>query len=355
MEYPKFKVCVRCFTFNQEKYIEDAMNGFVMQQTDFPFVCCIVDDASTDGEQEVIKKYMDMHFDYSPNSVSFEKETDYAYIYYAQHKENKNCYFAVLFLKENLYSKKEGFKKIGYISEWRDICEYEAICEGDDYWISCNKLKKQVTFLDRYPQYSMCFTDVYDFDQTLQKFSKSPLGRSYNENMPVGKKELFYYILLGNCRIQTLTVVLRISFLNKVKNNSRKFMMGDTPMWFDLSQIGPIKFFEEKMGVYRIVMGSTCRNPKTQLYFNQSMFDMRIYYCEKYNYTIPNIIKRKYNLSLIDLLINDKKAIEHDYRPLYKMNCCELMLVNMVRKIHCLYFLFRIWCSLEFRINNFLK
>ena len=102
-------------------------------------------------------------------------------------------------------------------------------------------------------------------------------------------------------------------------------------------------------------MGSTCRNPKTQLYFNQSMFDMRIYYCEKYNYTIPNIIKRKYNLSLIDLLINDKKAIEHDYRPLYKMNCCELMLVNMVRKFHCLYFLFRIWCSLEFRINNFLK
>ena len=50
MEYPKFKVCVRCFTFNQAKYIEETMNGFVMQQTDFPFVCCIVDDASTDGE-----------------------------------------------------------------------------------------------------------------------------------------------------------------------------------------------------------------------------------------------------------------------------------------------------------------
>ena len=111
MEYPKFKVSVRCFTFNQAKYIEDTMNGFVMQQTDFPFVCCIVDDASTDGEQDVIKKYMDMHFDYSPNSVSFEKETDYAYIHYAQHKENKNCYFAVLFLKENHYSKKMGKKE----------------------------------------------------------------------------------------------------------------------------------------------------------------------------------------------------------------------------------------------------
>lgn len=112
MVYPDFKVCVRCFTFNQAKYIEETMNGFTMQQTNFPFVCCIVDDASTDGEQEVIKKYMNMHFDYSPNSVSFDKETDNAYIHYAQHKENKNCYFAVLFLKENLYSKKEGFKKL---------------------------------------------------------------------------------------------------------------------------------------------------------------------------------------------------------------------------------------------------
>ena len=83
-----------------------------MQQTDFPFVCCIVDDASTDGEQDVIKKYMDMHFDYSPNSVSFEKETDYAYIHYAQHKENKKNNIIIINLKINIYSKKKKFKKI---------------------------------------------------------------------------------------------------------------------------------------------------------------------------------------------------------------------------------------------------
>ena len=54
MKYPDFTVCVRCMTYNQSKYIEDAMNGFTIQQTDFPFVCCIVDDASTNGEQLVI-------------------------------------------------------------------------------------------------------------------------------------------------------------------------------------------------------------------------------------------------------------------------------------------------------------
>ena len=125
MEYPKFKVCCRCFTFNQAKYITEAMNGFTMQQTSFPFVCTIVDDASTDGEQEVIRKYVEDNFDLSEGSVAYNKETDYAYVTYAQHKTNKNCYFVVLYLKENHYSQRKP--KMGYLSEWRDMCEYEAL------------------------------------------------------------------------------------------------------------------------------------------------------------------------------------------------------------------------------------
>lgn len=157
MEYPKFKVCCRCFTFNQAKYITDAMNGFTMQQTSFPFVCTIVDDASTDGEQEVIRKYVEDNFDFSDGSVSFNKETDYAHITYAQHKSNNNCYFAVLYLKENHYSQRKP--KMEYLSEWRDMCEYEAFCEGDDYWIEPMKMQKQVDFFEEHSDYIMCFTD----------------------------------------------------------------------------------------------------------------------------------------------------------------------------------------------------
>ena len=192
MEYPKFKVCVRCFTFNQAKYIEDALNGFAMQKTDFPFVCCIVDDASTDGEQEVIKKYMNMHFDYSPNSVSFEKETDYAYIHYAQHKENKNCHFAVLFLKENLYSKNEGNKKFDYISEWRKKCEYEAFCEGDDYWINPDKLHKQVKYMDENPDCGLTYSYFGTKDEISGNvIENAPLNNSKKYPMVYSKIDDF--------------------------------------------------------------------------------------------------------------------------------------------------------------------
>ena len=57
-----FKVVVRCLTYNHSKYIEEAMNGFCMQKTDFPFLCIIVDDASNDGAQDVIKNYLEHNF-----------------------------------------------------------------------------------------------------------------------------------------------------------------------------------------------------------------------------------------------------------------------------------------------------
>ena len=47
-------VYVRCMTFNHGAYIEDALNGFAMQQTNFPFVVGIIDDASTDNTTSVI-------------------------------------------------------------------------------------------------------------------------------------------------------------------------------------------------------------------------------------------------------------------------------------------------------------
>ena len=173
MEYPKFKVTVSCMTYNQSKYITDAMNGFTMQQTDFPFVCTIVDDASTDGEQEVIRKYVEENFDFSEGSAAYSKETDYAFITYAQHKTNKNCYFAVLYLKENHYSQKKD--KSPYLKEWRDGVEYMAICEGDDYWIMSDKLQVQYDMLLKAPNAMMVYTDY----QTVDEYGNNILRKQY--------------------------------------------------------------------------------------------------------------------------------------------------------------------------------
>ena len=52
------KTCVNCMTYNHSQYITDTMKGFAMQDTDSPYICCIIDDASTDGEQDVILEFI---------------------------------------------------------------------------------------------------------------------------------------------------------------------------------------------------------------------------------------------------------------------------------------------------------
>ena len=315
MEYPKFKVCVRCFTFNQAKYIEDAMNGFVMQQTDFPFVCCIVDDASTDGEQDVIKKYMDMHFDNSPTSVSFEKETDYADVLYAQHKVNKNCYFAIILLKENHYSQNKT--KMQYLKEWRNICEYEAICEGDDYWIESNKLQEQVNYMQNNIGCSLCHTG-FSFLQDVTGHL-TPYIQNGNTD-----KEIIQRILNGNeYRVQTCTVMYRIKDYNKVVESddflykSGYFLMGDTQLWIGLLLLGKIHLIKQNMAIYRINDGSSCRqnNIKQSFRFSLSCAELRLYIAQHINLDkrLVQNFKWDYYKQLIKYV-----SVDSGFAPLFK-------------------------------------
>ena len=53
---PAISIC--CMTYNHVNFIEYAINGFLRQESNFPFEIIIYDDASTDGTTEIIKKYV---------------------------------------------------------------------------------------------------------------------------------------------------------------------------------------------------------------------------------------------------------------------------------------------------------
>ena len=48
-------------TFNHEKYIRDALEGFIKQKTNFGFEVLVHDDASTDKTPEIIKEYAEKY------------------------------------------------------------------------------------------------------------------------------------------------------------------------------------------------------------------------------------------------------------------------------------------------------
>ena len=54
-------VSIVCNTFNQEDYIADAIESFLMQRTNFEYEILIHDDASTDSTANIINNYEDKY------------------------------------------------------------------------------------------------------------------------------------------------------------------------------------------------------------------------------------------------------------------------------------------------------
>lgn len=246
----EYKVCVRCATYNHVNYITDAMNGFVMQETNFPFVCTIVDDASTDGEQTVIKKYLEDGFELSDASVAYEKDEDYGHVIYARHKANQNCFFAVVLLNENHYSQRK--LKSPYFMGWMENAKYVAFCEGDDYWIDPLKLQKQVDILEA----DETLMAVVANSKVVSKEGDELVSKQKNvvPDNKQGRYDLRSFIHNVH-HYPTATVCYRrthdddIANMKKIMSNS---YLGDWTLWIALHIFGDFYYIDQVMSAYRI-------------------------------------------------------------------------------------------------------
>lgn len=127
---PLVSIC--CLTYNHSLFIRKCLDGFLMQETDFPFEILIHDDASTDGTDIIIKEYADKY----PDLIFPIYET------------------------ENQYSKGFSLSPSAMDIEYnysRATGKYIAYCEGDDYWTDPHKLQKQINFLETHSDYSVCW------------------------------------------------------------------------------------------------------------------------------------------------------------------------------------------------------
>lgn len=130
MSKTKPVVSILCITYNHEKYIAEALDGFVRQETDFPFEVIVHDDASTDSTAKIIKDYQKRY----PEVIKPILE------------------------KQNRYSK-DGVR---FVADMLNMAQGEFIaqCEGDDYWTDPQKLQKQIDYMRANPDCTICFHPV---------------------------------------------------------------------------------------------------------------------------------------------------------------------------------------------------
>lgn len=302
----KYKVFVRCITYNHAPYIIEALDGFVCQKTKFPVVTAIIDDDSQDGNKEKISDYFESNFDTKEEEVASTVDSEYALVRFARHKKNINCFFVIVLLKVNHQS--AHMDKLSYVSQWRDNSEYFVLCEGDDYWSNPNKLQMQVDFMDRNPDYSMCCTDYNLAD-----------GSWKNHNVSFPKDGVcFPYSILHELPVCTTTALFRKKHYDQIPKSwiGKGWKMSDTPMWIELSTVGKIKFIPKVTSNYRLLVNSASHGDiDKEMSFADSAVEIHQYYANKYGIDLPNNgYDKGYYLSIMRI------AFKHKHRG--KANSC---------------------------------
>lgn len=306
MAVPSYCFMVRtyCATFNHENYITDALKGFVLQQTAFPVVYTIVDDASTDSTATVIKHFVSENFDLGDASVGYDKDTDYGHVTFAQHKTKKNCFFAVIYLKENHYSQRKS--KDPYFDEWNDT-KYIALCEGDDYWTDPLKLQRQVDFLETNDEYSVSAENglvFYTSSQTTDVFSKERT------------KDVTFEELLIKRRFPTASVMYRACYRKGLENLIPPRF--DTLSWAYLSKQGKIHYNSVISSVYRRGSGITS-NDKIKWAYTVRGFNISL----NKNFCVPDEINKIRKRDVFENILDGLKEAKRQkrYADVFRLFC----------------------------------
>lgn len=267
-----YKVFVHCNTFNQSAYIKDALNGFVIQQTNFPYVCMVMDDCSTDGEQQLLIDWMTQECDMN-NAKEFDIPDSRVII--VPHKKNESCTFAFYLLKRNTWKEIDTRKTMYNI--WRSRSTYIALCEGDDYWTDPLKLKKQYDYMEKHPECPLCFHKATVFSNLESEISMF----DHLENRDYSASEIF-----NRWTVPTCSAFFRTQTYRDYYKFNKNVLFGDIYLWITLSQAGTIHCLGFNGAVYRrnengLSFGSMPLNRRIQLIEQYRMMSKRFPFIKK--------------------------------------------------------------------------
>ncbi len=208
-------VSICCTTYNHENYIRDALDSFLVQETDFPFEIIVHDDASRDGTAGILADYVQRY----PKLIR------------------------TILQSENQYSQ-GGLISLRFVFP-EAKGKYIAICEGDDYWTDKTKLQQQVTFLEENPEYVVTYGTCQPLDES----------GFLDQECAGAKEDLESIDLKKAASIATLTTCFR-NIIGELPRELESARYGDMVTWSLLGHHGKGKYMSEILpSAYRVHSG----------------------------------------------------------------------------------------------------
>jgi glycosyltransferase involved in cell wall biosynthesis len=244
-------VSVKMITYNHEPHIAKAVEGVLMQETDFPFELVIGEDCSTDRTREIVLEYQ-------------RKRPDV---------------IRVIAWNRNAGGKRNGRKVIECLRG-----KYIAPCDGDDYWTHPKKLQMQVDIMEADPKVGLVHGGADTYDVARHKLHPwRPKPADYDEG------DVFKKYLNGEYFVFNPTACIRMDLYRSVKRNNPdvfdgRYLMGDTQLWLELSRVTRFRLINEALATYTVLPESATRSRdvRKEIRFWKSALDMHLHLAHKY-------------------------------------------------------------------------
>jgi glycosyltransferase involved in cell wall biosynthesis len=230
---PGIMVSVAMITYNHEAFIAQAIEGVLMQQTDFTVELIIGEDCSTDGTRAIVQRFKDKF----PDRINLQIN-------------ERNMGMIPNFIVT--FEKCRG--------------QYIALCEGDDYWTDPLKLQKQVDFMETHPDYIACFHRTYRLEQATGEMGV------WKQMPRTNKKTYTLNDVVRGGFFATATVMLRNGVVPNLPNWYIDCQVGDWPLLILYAQHGKIGFINQTMSTFRVHSDSVTNSvniiKKHEMFFN---------------------------------------------------------------------------------------
>ncbi len=267
-------VSAHIITFNQEAYVARAIEGVLMQETDFPIELVIGEDCSTDRTREIVLEYQRNY----PDTIR------------------------VVTSGRNV-----GMRRNELRTTYACRGRYIAFCEGDDCWHHPRKLQKQVDILNTYPEVGLVHSgaDVYNVESGRRTpWFWGPRGT-------LSKRDTFTEILtdrhphIYNCTVCMRKGLLLSMYRNNPDSFADDFGMTDIQTWLETSRVSRLEFINESLATYNELPESAwnTKDPVERIRRYKSAYRLRMHFVQKYRMPldVENEIHRKYNPILLSL------------------------------------------------------
>ena len=208
------KLSILLVSHNHEQFIQECVEGIIIQNLPFEYEIIVADDFSTDNTLNIIRESLD--------------------------KAKMN--YRILPSTKNLGQKKNRKRSF-------EACrgEYIATLDGDDYWTSPNRLLNHISFLDNHRE---CVLSFNPFIKKVEKKSKFEIPKwdGNNDFEYITANEMALNNHIGNMSV----CVFRHSVLKTMDEKLLDMGFADWFLGLYFGQYGLLAKQKEPTSVYRI-------------------------------------------------------------------------------------------------------